>query len=95
MITAKRIRDIRDEKRLSQARAAATVGVAVNTWWRWEAGKSAPHAHLEAQIEAMGRGDISEAKTHEEYTSHIHGCPECQTLGFRLTRAKLETEWQG
>ena len=95
MLTAIRIKEIREGLSLSQAKAAGLVGVTVNTWHRWEKGLASPHAHLEVQIKAMQGGTLSEDTVHAPFLSHLASCAECQAKGYRITRAKLEREWQG
>ena len=92
------IKEIRLMRNLSQAQAAKLVGVSTNTWYCWERGRPLghpPRPRMLRLLEAVREGALTPDIKHAPYTAHVHNCAECQTLGFRLTRAKLETEWQG
>ena len=96
MLTPRQIKEIRDKAGLSQAKAAKLIGATTQSWHKWEHGYSIPSPVFMEKIMNMAEGaSVAIEANHERYMRHVRGCPECQTLGFRLTRAKLETEWQG
>ena len=52
---SRRLAELRDERDLSQEKAAALVGVTMRQWQRWEAGESVPYPrNLDAIAEHFG-----------------------------------------